>query len=154
MSRLIVGLTFATVFAVAAQAQESRTSTVVKGDDGAKTVTYTGCVQTGTETRSFVLDHIVPISRTTTQTAGTSGVTTTTTYALVPGEKVELQSMVGHKVEVTGMLIPGGSSETKTRTKIERENAPDTEIKQKTKTEGAMPQFRVMSVKNLAESCS
>ena len=59
------------------------------------TVTYTGCVQTGTETRSYILDKVVPVDRTTmTEATGTSGTstTTTTTYALVPGEKINSSS--------------------------------------------------------------
>ena len=69
----------------------------------------------------------------------TSGnVTTTTTrtsYLLIPGEKVTLQQFVGHKVEVTGMMIPAGESKTETRTKIERDNAPDVTIKEKSKSD-------------------
>ena len=87
----------------------------------------------------------------TTEVAGTGGsiTTTSTSYILVPGEKVTLTSHVGHKVEVTGMMIPAG--ETKTKTKIEREHAGDTTIKEK--TESDRPQFRVISVKELAEPC-
>jgi len=72
----------------------------VKGDD-VKAVTYTGCLQTGTESRSFILDKVVPVGQTTrTEPTGTSGEvrrTTTTTYALIPGERVEFQNMVGHR---------------------------------------------------------
>jgi len=155
MTRVMTGLTvaFSIAFALAVQAQDSKvtTKTEVKSDS-AKPVTYTGCVHTGTETRSYVLDKVVPVSNTTT-VQGTSGTTTTTTisYVLVPGEKVEFEQLVGHKVEVTGMLMTG-DTKTQTRTTIEREDAPDSQIKEKSKTD--MPQFRVTSVKNLAESCS
>ena len=70
-------------------AQDSKTTTVTKVDGKApQTVTYTGCVQTGTETKTFILDKVVPASRSTTS-VGTTGATTTTTttYALVPDEK-------------------------------------------------------------------
>jgi hypothetical protein len=138
-------------------AQDTKTTTVTKTEGGkAQTVTYTGCVQNGTETRSFVLNKVVPVGRSTETTVGTTGsttTTTTTTYALVPDEKVEIQSHMGHKVEVTGVMIPAGDSKTTTTTKVEREDAPDTKTKETVKTDNAMPQFRVVSIKNLADSC-
>lgn len=159
MSRFAMTLTAALgfAFAIGVHAQETtvQSKTKVKADE-AKTVTYTGCVQTGTETRSYILDKVVPVSRTTTTEAtGTSGTTTTTTttYALVPGEKIEFQQHVGHKVEVTGVLL-GGDVKSETKTKVDREHAPDTTMKEKTKGEGVLPQLRVISVKQLAESCS
>jgi hypothetical protein len=140
--------------AVYAQDSTVKTKTETKGETG-KMVTYTGCVKTGTEAQSFVLDKVVPVGQTT--EVGTSGnvttSTTTTTYMLVPGEKVTFQQFVGHKVEVTGMMIPGGDSKTTTRTKVEREGGPDSNTKETTKSDNAMPQFRVTSVKHLADSC-
>ena len=145
-------------FAAAMHAQEStvKSTTKTKGDD-VKAVTYTGCLQAGTESRSFILDKVVPVSQTTrTEATGTSGVTrtTTTTYALVPAEqRVEFQPMVGHKVEVTGVLI-SGDTKTETKTKVEREGEKDVTSKDKMKTENAIPQLRVTSIKHLADSCT
>lgn len=155
MSRLMTSMIVASTFAlgIAVHAQDTRTTTTTKtsGDSG-KTVTYTGCVQDGTATRSYVLNNVVPVSSTT--AVGTSGRTeTVTTYALVPGEKIEFQTHLNHKVEVTGVLVPAGDSKTETKTKVDRDDAPDTTTREKTKTENAMPQFRVTSIKNLAESC-
>jgi hypothetical protein len=144
-------------FVIGVSAQDTKTTTTTKTEGAkAQTVTYTGCVQSGTQTRSFVLDKVVPMGRTTETTVGTAGTTTTTTttYALVPGERVEIQSHVGHKVEVTGMMIPAGDSKTTTTTKVERENAPDSKTKETVKTDNALPQFRVISIKNLADSCN
>jgi hypothetical protein len=141
---------------IGVSAQDTKTTTTTK-TEGAKatTVTYTGCMQTGTETRSVVLAKVQPVSRTTETALGTSGVTTTTTttYALVPDEKVEFQTHLGHKVEVTGLMIPAGESKTTTETKVEREDAPDTKSKETVKTNAPLPQFRVMSIKDLNESC-
>jgi hypothetical protein len=157
MKRLFGTLALASAFAVAAvYAQESTTRTVTKTDENAKTVTYTGCVGAGTQTRTYTLNHIVPLSRTTTTESTNGGaetVTTTTTYALVPTEKVELQPMLGHKVEVTGMFVRAGNSKTVTETKTEREGGPDSKTVETTKSEGGMPEFRVISVKHLADSC-
>jgi len=148
-------LALACAVGLAAQAQETttRTETKVKGDDS-KMVTFSGCVKSGTEAKAFILEKAVPIRRTTTEEAtGTSGVvtTTSTTYALVPGESVELTGDVGHKVEVTGMMVPGGETTKETRT---RESASGTRTEETVKREGTLPQFRVMSVKHLSESCS
>jgi hypothetical protein len=141
---------------ITVDAQDTKVKSKTKMDNDARPVTFTGCVQSGAETRTYVLDKVVPVSRTTTtETTGTSGevTTTSTTYMLVPGDKVELQSHVGRKVEITGVLIPSGDSKMKTQTKIEREGAPDTKIKEKTKTDRDRPQLRVISVKQLQEPC-
>jgi len=136
-----------------ANAQDTKTTIQTKVDGKkADTITYTGCVQSGTETKTFILNHVVPMSRSTT-TSGTTGTTTTTTYALVPDQQVELETHVGHKVEVTGMMIPAGDSKVTTTTKIEREHAPDSKTVETVKTNNAFPQFRVLSVKNLADRC-
>lgn len=154
VASMTVALTVA--FAAAMQAQEVKSTTKVSGDK-VKAVTYIGCLQTGTESRSFVLDKVVPVGQTTkTEVTGTAGEitkTTTTTYALVPGERVEFQKMVGHKVEVTGVLI-SGDTKTETKTKVEREGEKDVTTKEKTKTENALPQLRVTSVKHLADTCT
>jgi hypothetical protein len=156
MRRYTLALSMALGIAIAAHAQETTTrTTTTKTENGGKSqiVNYTGCVQTGTETKSYILDKVVPVGRTT--TVGPTGTTySTTTYALVPGERVEFQQFVGHKVEVTGVMVPAGESKTETKTKIEREGAPDTNIKEKTKSDHAMPQFQVTSIKHLADSCS
>jgi hypothetical protein len=135
---------------IAVNAQDTvKTKTKTEGDQS-KMVAYIGCLGAGTETRTFVLDKVVPVT-TTKEVAGTGGTVavTSTSYILIPGEKVVLQQHVGHKVEVTGMLIPEGDS--KTKTKIERDNAPDTKIT--TKVENDKPRFQVMSVKQLPEPC-
>jgi len=132
-----------------AQSQTTESKTKIKTDD-AKMMTFSGCVQTGTETRSYILQNVVPI-RTTTEAIGTGGTMTTTSYALVP-EKVELQEHVNHKVEVTGVIIPAGKGDAKIETKTKTGGTEE-----KTKTEidkGPIPQLRVISVKTLADRCS
>ena len=158
MQRWILGLTVALACAVGAHAQDTKTKVEVNGRNS-KPLTYTGCVQSGTETRNFVVAKVVPVGQTTRTEVATSGdtatTTTTTTYALVPGEKIELQQHVGHKVEVTGVMIPAGNSKVESTTKTERKGSRDTTVKETVKTEGApMPQFRVLSIKELAETCS
>jgi len=140
--------------ALAANAQETTTKTETKSSGGAvQTVTYTGCVQTGTQTSTYVLDKVVPVTRTTTvEGPAGSSTTTSTSYVLVPGEKVQLKENVGHKVEVTGMLVPAGKVETETRTRTDREGKDD---KSRTRTESraASPEFRVTSIKTIADKC-
>jgi hypothetical protein len=150
-----VALACASVIAVQAQDTKVKSKTKIEGGD-VQTLTYTGCLQTGTEARTYVLDKVIPVSRTTErQPTGTGGTiqTTTTTYLLVPGEKVELQTHVGHKVQVTGLLIPAGDMKTRSKTKIEREDAKDTTIKEKSKIDADRPQLRVVSIKDLPDPC-
>ncbi len=149
VTTLIVACGCASLLVTAPLAQTSESKTKVKAENG-KTVTYTGCVQTGTETRTYILNNVIPIAKT--ETTGTSGTVTTTTYALVPEGKVDLQEHVGHKVEVTGVLIPAGKGETKYETKTKTKGSEE-----ETKGEverGAVPQLKVVSVRPLAESCS
>jgi hypothetical protein len=156
MKRSFAAVVFALGCSVAlVNAQDTKTTTVTKVDGKSpQTVTYTGCVQTGTETKTFILDKVVPITRSSTS-VGTTGstTTTTTTYALVPDQKVELETHVGHKVEVTGMMIPAGESKVTTTTKVDREDAPDSKSKETVKRDNAYPQFQVVSIKNLADRC-
>jgi cytochrome c-type biogenesis protein CcmE len=158
MTRSIAALAVAVGFsmAIGVSAQDTKTTTVTKTDgDKAQTITYTGCVQSGNETKTWVLGKVMPVSRSTETTVGTAGTTTTTTtsYALVPGEEVEIQQHVGQKVEVSGIMIPAGESKTTTTTKVEREDAPDSKTKETVKSDNALPQFRVTSIKKVADSC-
>jgi len=137
---------------LAVHAQDTTTTkSKTKVEGNTKTVMYTGCLDKGTETNTFMLNKVVPVTTTKTTQVGTAGsvTSTETSYILVPGEKVSLTSHVGHKVEVTGLMIPAGKTET--RTKIEREHGGDTTIKEKTNSDH--PHFRVISVKELAEPC-
>ena len=155
MSRLIPSVAFALgCMAIAAHAQDTsiRTETRTSGAQ-AQTVTYTGCVATGTQEKTYILDKVVPLSRTTTTDLPTGNTSTSTTYMLVPGERVSIQEHVGHKVEVTGMLIPAGKSRTETTTRVDREHGDDTKSRERTETRNSMPEFRVISIKALNESC-
>ena len=158
MRRTIVTFGVAMACAVALHAQDTKTTTTTKVDSekgDAKTMTYSGCVQSGAEAKSFILAKAMPVGKTTTTEVGTSGTTTTTTtsYMLVPDEKIELQPQVGHQVEITGVMIPAGDSKVETKTKVEREGAPDTTTKETVKSDNAMAQFKVVSVKQLAATC-
>jgi len=155
MKRLIVAVTVALTCASGLAAQETKTKTEVKGAKP-HTVSYTGCLQTGTETNSYIIDKVVPVRTTTvTEEVGTSGATvnTSTRYMLVPGERVTISGPVGQKVEVSGALIPAGEMKSRTKTNIENEHGKDTKVIEKTKTDNDMPHFRVTSIKHLNEPC-
>ena len=132
-------------------AQSTETKTKTKTEH-ASIVTYTGCIASNAgQTRTYVLNNVVPTERTTTQRIDGSS-TTTTTYALVPEASVQLEPQIGHKVEVQGVLVEAGHGDAEVKTKTEV-NGKD----QKTKTEierGKYPQLRVMSVKPLGENCA
>jgi hypothetical protein len=171
MVRSLGAVAVACLFAVGLHAQDAQvqTKTKVKADD-AKPVTFTGCLQTGTEASAFVLAKAVPVSQTTTmETAtGTSGkpettTTTVTTYVLVPNASLEFQPLIGHKVEVTGVIVKAASGgdddakvKTTTETKTKTENEPDKKVKEESKMDisrGPVPQLKVISIKHLADAC-
>jgi hypothetical protein len=154
MSAAAAGFALMLGLHAAAQQQPPSTSaadqTKVKAEH-AQTTTFTGCLQTGTEAKTYILDKVIPVK--TTEAVGTSGETATVTkYELVPSEQVEMQEHVGHKVEVTGVLIPAGKGDAKIKTETK---LPGQEERTEAKVEkGPVPQFRVVSIKQLADTCS
>jgi hypothetical protein len=146
MKTVTVALGVTLLAATMLHAQDVKSTTTVKTNNG-KTMVYTGCLQTGTETKSFILQNAVPLKE-----SSSSG----TTYLVVPGPKVDFQQSVGKKVEVTAVLIPAGKDKTtiETKTKTEVHGQPDqsTETKEKV-PQSDMPQLRVVSMKPLADSC-
>jgi hypothetical protein len=149
ISTFTVALASATMLAMHVGAQSSETKTKIKTDD-ATTVTYSGCVGSGTQTRTYILQNVQPVSTTRTTSADGS-VSTSTTYTLVPEGTVELQQNVGRRVEVTGVLIPAGHGDAKItqRTKTNgKEEKTTTEV-----DKGPMPQLKVLSVKPTGGSC-
>jgi hypothetical protein len=137
--------------AVAISAQETKTRTETRSSGGEpQVVTYTGCVQAGTEAKTYMLNKVVPVTKTTTTETPTSTTTTSSTsFVLVPGETVQVQESVGKKVEVTGTMIPAGNIRTETTTRTEREDAPDTKSRERVETKNAPAQFRVTSIKTI-----
>jgi hypothetical protein len=153
MSRLISSVTLALVATVfTAHAQETTVKSKTRSEGGeAQTVTYTGCVAAGTESRTYILDKVVPVSRTTTTDLRTGESSSSTRYELVPGT-VQVQEHVGKKVEVTGTLIPGGDTKTETTTRVERDG-DDAKTRERVEKKNAMPEFRVTSIRDLGERC-
>jgi hypothetical protein len=93
---------------------------------------------------------------------GTSGAVTT--YELMPKEGVNLTPHVGHRVEITAVALDKKSAtdddaevDIETKTKVEREDAPDSKVKSNTEAElprGAQNRLTVVSVKHVSPSCS
>jgi hypothetical protein len=143
--------------AITASAQQSTSTTQTTQttqSSEAKTISYTGCIGAGTETKTYVLNQVVPVTKTT-ETVGTSGTITKTetSYMHVPGEQVEIQQHVGKKVEVTGMVIqPTQTTTTTTSKSVDGAVSNESTVSETKK----MPttQFRVTSIKDLGESCS
>src|SRR4051812_43573727 len=138
--------------AFTAHAQDTTVKSKTQSSGGdVKTMTYTGCVQTGTETKTYILNKVVPVSQTTTTDA--TGTSTTTSFMLVPDQQVEIQQQVGHKVEVTGMMVPAGRVKSDTKTTVDNDSGKDTKTRERVETNTSMPEFRVTSIKSLADRC-
>jgi hypothetical protein len=156
---IAAGLMFS--FGIATHAQETspnakKSKIDMKDGGGVQTVTFTGCVRTGAGPHVYILERVAPVSRTTTTEAtGTSGAVSTSapTYALVPRENVELQTHVGRKAEVTGIVIPAADSKTGTKTKVKREGEPEAKVEEKSRADSDRPRLQVISVKPLQEPC-
>jgi hypothetical protein len=109
MKRFIPSIAFALgCTALVASAQETTRKTEVRRSGGdAQVVGYTGCVQTGTQARTYV--------------------------------------------EVTGVLIEGGTTRTETRTRTDRDDAPDSKTRS-VETRSTLPEFKVTSIRDIG-SC-
>jgi len=158
MKKLLLAFTIAAAAsAVAVRAQDTKSPTTIKADD-AKTMTYTGCLQTGTQTSTFMLENAVPVKETKIEKDdhGDMKTTTSTKYVLVPSGQVDFQKEVGQKVEVTAIVIPAGDDkskiETKTKTEVEGQKDQKTETTEKV-AQTDYPQLRVVSVKHLSDRC-
>jgi hypothetical protein len=132
---LAVALACACTLGLRADAQ-STSRTKVEAEHG-KTVTYTGCVQSGSEADSYILANVIP--------------TSDSSYLLVPEKTVMLHEHLGQRVQVTGVMIEAGHGDAKIETRT-KENGSVTKTKEEVKR-GPFPQFRVVSVKPLGQAC-
>jgi len=128
---------------------QSEQKTKVEAEHG-KTLTYTGCVQSGTDADSYLLAHVIPMTES--EVRGTTGtVSLESTYALIPEKTIMLHEHLGQRVQVTGVLIEAGHGDAKIETRT-KENGTITKTKEEVKR-GPLPQFRVVSVKPLGQRC-
>ena len=144
-----VALACACTLGLRAEAQ-STSRTKVEAEHG-KTVTYTGCVQSGSEADSYILANVLPMTESVTK--GTTGTITetTTTYSLVPEKTIVLREHLGQRVQVTGVMIEAGHGDAKIEART-KENGSIKKSKEEVKR-GPYPQFRVVSVKQLGQPC-
>jgi len=165
MKRVAIALTFAAAAAVAVQAQDVKSETQVKVDNG-KTIVYSGCLAKAEEGQAFILENAAPVKDSKTETkVEVNGKTESKTetksaapmkYMLVASGPVEFGQMIGHKVEVTAVVVPAGDDKTKieTKTKTEVKGQPDSTTKTTEKIEqGDLPQLHVVALKHLADRC-
>jgi hypothetical protein len=168
MRRVLATSLFALVAAataVAAQDTTIKSETKIKADD-AKVMTITGCVSGGPT--DFVLTNVtasqIPAKGDNDKdkkAVATSGVVES--YALVPREGVALAPHVGHRVELVGVVVDAKSKgdddakiQIRERSKVERENAPDSKAETTTKAKIARtdsPQFAITSLKMVSPIC-
>jgi hypothetical protein len=148
MMRFILGIALAAFVGATASAQvQTKTDTKVKVKDG-KDVELTGCVETTSGPASYMLTNAL--------TDGKNG-TATHNYFLV-GDTGDLKNHVGHMMQIKGKVSDRGDAKltVETKTKVEREHAPDSNSKGKTEIKGDsnLPFLAVSSVKMLRASCN
>jgi hypothetical protein len=131
MKRVLTATCFAMACAVGLAAQQTTGTTGSEGQSGqSRSRTVTGCLRAGDTAGTYTLTDIQMGARSGDTTAGggsatTGGGTTGTTggtmaegqrgqmptsVTLNPESGVDLKAHVGHKVEVTGTMAPGGRS--------------------------------------------
>lgn len=123
---------------------QSNPQTTPSSSSMGKSVTFIGCLQSGTEPNSYVLSNAMPsdMSRQATRSEGMPSemARTENSYRLIPEGKVDLKKHVGHKVEVTGKMAKKSSM-----TSMSKE--------QPSEMTGHLQHFKVTSVREIAQSC-
>ena len=165
MLRIISSCVVALCAASAVHAQDTtiKSETRIKTDD-AKVLTVSGCLGGGPT--NFTLSNVVAAAapsdkKDDRKTVGTSGLLEA--YALMPQAGVALAPHVGHRVELTGVVVPPATKgdddakiEVTERTQVQRENAPDSKTETTTKARiarGPEAQFAVASLKMVSPVC-
>jgi hypothetical protein len=146
----MLGLAIAALAGATAAAQvETKTETKLKVKGG-KEVHLTGCVEPASGPANYMLTDVLTDSKTPDVVHN---------YYLV-GKTGELEKHVGHVMQIDGKALDRGNGkvELETRTKIDREDAPDSKTKTKTEITGndgaPIPFLDVTSVKMLRPACS
>ena len=168
---------------VGAQDTTIKSRTKIKGDD-ARVVSMTGCLRqdvggyalvgtigaaghdlkTETKVKSDVDRHGTKVRATTNAKADHDGSVATTgvmsTYALVPGNGVNLSPYVGQQVQISAATVKPGHHDAdvkiEDKTTVDPEHGRDTTSRSKTKIEvprTAYGQYTVVSVKPLGSTC-
>lgn len=171
--------------AVTASAQDTKVKsrTKIKADD-AKVVTMTGCLRQDVATGTYMLtgtmaagkelksettvktdvhkDDVTTKSRTKTKVDDGAVATTgaMSTFTVVPQNDVDLAAYVGRQVELSAVVVERGHGDADVkiehRSKVEREHAPDTKARSKTKVEvprSPYGSYSVVEVKPLPGAC-
>jgi hypothetical protein len=126
-----------------------------------KSVTYTGCLESGAAPGTYMLSNATEVKQTTTTSqsaaggAASSAKSTTTSTATAPSFKLtgtpagfDLAANLNHKIEVTGM-ISETSSTPEPRTQPQP-NEPRTEPQVQSQTKS----FSLKTAKSLADRCT
>jgi hypothetical protein len=104
-----LALAFCIALALGVQAQSKMSHSAKTG----KNITVTGCVQTGTEPDTFMLNNVMTASSSQSKSSGTPSEmarSEASSYTLIPEGKVNLQSYVGQRVRVTGKISGEGTT--------------------------------------------
>jgi hypothetical protein len=148
VTALAIGLAAFCTTGLAAQTQETQTTTTTKVEiKGGKDVTVVGCLERRSN-GEFILTQ-----------ARDNKHLEQSRYALVTEQ--DLSRRVGERVEIKGKAVTDhdGKVSVESKTKTEVENGNDQETKTKTTVEGtsgaiALPFLGVHSVKTLSRSCN
>ena len=146
---VVVGTALAALTGATVAAQvKAKTETKVEAKGG-KEVHLTGCVEPASGPAAYMLTNVATSEKTPEIVHN---------YYLV-GKTDDLEKHIGHVLEIDGKALDRGKGEleVETKTKIEREHAPDTKEKRKTEIAGdsaPLPFLDVTSVKMLRASCS
>lgn len=164
MVRTISSCVLALCAAASVYAQDTtiKSETRIKADD-AKVLTISGCLGGGPT--NFSLSNVVASNpgdkKDDRKAVGTAGLLDS--YVLMPRDGIALAPHVGHRVELTGVVVPPATKgdddakiEVKERTEVQRENAPDSKTETTTRARiarGAEAQFAVASLKMISPVC-
>jgi len=136
---LLVPMTLILALVVYAQTRSSS-----MGSEKGNKTTLTGCLQTGSEPNTYMLNN-VSMSRNRSGSTPSEMARAETSYKLIPEGSVDLKDHVGHKVEVTGMLEHAEMS-------MEHSTSGESSSSYSNKS-SEVPEIKVSSIRHISATC-
>ncbi len=140
LAALLLPLTFCLALVVYAQTNSTWNASQEKG----KSMKLTGCLQNGSEPNTYILDN-VSMAQSRTSEAPSEMARTEPSYKLIPEGDIDLKDHIGHKVEVTGMLM----NEEREGNESSSSGSSSSSYSQTSGT----PELKVSAIRHLATTC-
>lgn len=156
ITRMVLPLAFCMALVIGVQAKSG------KSHSSGKSMTLTGCLQSGSSPNTFMLSNVGENSQSGSNRSSNSSQTpgamarsenSGSTYTLIPSGRVNLQNWVGQRVRVTGKISGSSSESMGSSTSSSSSNRGDQNDMSSGSSMGSGSEFMVTSVKKVSGTC-